>query len=551
MNIDDFAEILKIGESINTEFKSWNKVSDMKKRINLAVDELIAFANNKGGTLYFGVEDNGEVTGCDGNYDLQNIIESIYEKTRPSIFVDPEEIEYNGKKVIALTVASDGITHATTDGRCLKRLGKNSKPFYPDEMSNRYSEIQSSDFSGRILSDSTEDDINKLEVYKLKEKLKARNPESTLADMDDIAFLRDLALVKSDSGNIKLTVAGLLFVGKEQAINRLLPQAEVIYLHYSESNLEEYDARLDMKAPIISVIDRLSEKIQDSNRIVNVQVGLFRLEIVDFPEKVFQEALLNALSHRDYQSQGAVYVKHYPDKVVIENPGAFLDGITENNIITHPSVPRNKLIAETLQHLKYVQRTGQGVDIIFREMISSGKPFPEYKSYNDAVSLTIYSAIDDIDFVKFIANEENGLSRSFSLSELMILRYLKDNRKITMSEAEILIQEARDQAQNACNNLKRYGLIELSGNEYMLTAKIYDELKNSVDYTKDKAIQYIKAREMILEYIRDRGFINNELVRELCGFSQKQARIILQRMRKENLIELSEKGRYAKYIIKK
>lgn len=551
MNIDDFAEILKIGESINTEFKSWNKVSDMKKRINLAVDELIAFANNKGGTLYFGVEDNGEVTGCDGNYDLQNIIESIYEKTRPSIFVDPEEIEYNGKKVIALTVASDGITHATTDGRCLKRLGKNSKPFYPDEMSNRYSEIQSSDFSGRILSDSTEDDINKLEVYKLKEKLKARNPESTLADMDDIAFLRDLALVKSDSGHIKLAVAGLLFVGKEQAINRLLPQAEVIYLHYSESNLEEYDARLDMKAPIISVIDRLSEKIQDSNRIVNVQVGLFRLEIVDFPEKVFQEALLNALSHRDYQSQGAVYVKHYPDKIVIENPGAFLDGITENNIITHPSVPRNKLIAETLQHLKYVQRTGQGVDIIFREMISSGKPFPEYKSYNDAVSLTIYSAIDDIDFVKFIANEENGLSRSFSLSELMILRYLKDNRKITMSEAESLIQEARDQAQNACNNLKRYGLIELSGNEYMLTAKIYDELKNSVDYTKDKAIQYIKAREMILEYIRDRGFINNELVRELCGFSQKQARIILQRMRKENLIELSEKGRYAKYIIKK
>lgn len=551
MNIDDFVEILKIGESINTEFKSWNKVSDMKKRINLAVDELIAFANNKGGTLYFGVEDNGEVTGCEGNYDLQNIIESIYEKTRPSIFVDPEEIEYNGKKVIALTVASDGITHATTDGRCLKRLGKNSKPFYPDEMSNRYSEIQSSDFSGRILSDSTEDDINKLEVYKLKEKLKARNPESTLADMDDIAFLRDLALVKSDSGNIKLTVAGLLFVGKEQAINRLLPQAEVIYLHYSESNLEEYDARLDMKAPIISVIDRLSEKIQDSNRIVNVQVGLFRLEIVDFPEKVFQEALLNALSHRDYQSQGAVYVKHYPDKIVIENPGAFLDGITENNIITHPSVPRNKLIAETLQHLKYVQRTGQGVDIIFREMISSGKPFPEYKSYNDAVSLTIYSAIDDIDFVKFIANEENGLSRSFSLSELMILRYLKDNRKITMSEAESLIQEARDQAQNACNNLKRYGLIELSGNEYMLTAKIYDELKNSVDYTKDKAIQYIKAREMILEYIRDRGFINNELVRELCGFSQKQARIILQRMRKENLIELSEKGRYAKYIIKK
>lgn len=91
------------------------------------------------------------------------------------------------------------------------------------------------------------------------------------------------------------------------------------------------------------------------------------MEIVDFTLKVFQEALLNALAHRDYQNQGSVYVKHYPDKVVIENPGGFPEGITQNNIITHPSVSRNKLIAETLQRLKYVQRTGQGV-ILFIEI---------------------------------------------------------------------------------------------------------------------------------------------------------------------------------------
>ena len=89
------------------------------------------------------------------------------------------------------------------------------------------------------------------------------------------------------------------------------------------------------------------------------------------------------------------------DRIVIENPGGFLDGITENNIITHPSVPRNKLIAETLQNLKYVQRTGQGVDIMFKDMVSMGKPYPRYKSFNDAVSLTIFNAIDNTGFVKF------------------------------------------------------------------------------------------------------------------------------------------------------
>lgn len=548
MNISEFENVLKKGESTNVEFKSWIKASNMKERIALVVDELIAFANSKGGTVYLGVEDNGIVTGCIGNYDLQGIVEAIYDKTRPPLFTEAGEIEYKGKIVITLSVEHDGITYATTDGRCLRRLGKNSKPYYPDEMSNKYSAIQNPDFSGQIIAESTVNDINKLEVYRLKEKLKARDSESTLSDMEDMAFLNDLGLIKNDEGKVRLTIAGLLFVGKEQAIHRLLPQAEVIYLHYSQLNLEEYDARLDMKAPIISVIDRLSQKIQDTNRIVNVQVGLFRLEIVDFSQKVFQEALLNALTHRDYQNQAAIYVKHYPDKIVIENPGGFPEGINENNIITHPSVPRNKLIAETLQRLKYVQRTGQGVDIIFRDMVSSGKPYPEYRDYNDAVTLSIYSAIDDIEFVKFISREQNLRQKNFSLSELMILRYLTDNRRISLSITVDLIQGTKDMAQKSLNSLIREGFIEISGKEYMLTAKMYEAVKSSVEYTKDRVIQYIKAKEMIMEYIEGNGYITNEKTRELCGFTKQQARSALDKMRGEDLIQLVGAGRSSKYI---
>lgn len=550
MTLLEFEKILKQGESIHTEFKSWIKAKNMRERIALAVDELIAFANAKGGTVYLGVEDNGEVTGCTGNYDLQNIVESIYDKTRPGLFTEIDELEYEGKKVICLSVESDGITYATTDGKCLRRLGKNSKPYYPDEMSNRYSTVQTPDFSGQIIVESTEDDINKLEIYKLKEKLKARDPESTLSQMDDMSFLNDLGLVKYDEGKLKLTIAGLLFVGKEKSIHRLLPQAEVIYLHYSQDNLEEYDARLDMKLPIISIIDRLSEKIQDSNRIVNVQVGLFRLEIVDFTLKVFQEALLNALAHRDYQNQGSVYVKHYPDKVVIENPGGFPEGITKNNIITHPSVPRNKLIAETLQRLKYVQRTGQGVDIIYRDMVSSGKPYPEYRSYNDAVSLTMYSGIDDIEFVKFIAEEQNSRQRNFSLAELMILRYLTDNRRISFSDAKELSQGTRDITQKSLNNLVKEGLIEVSGKKYMLTAKMYQAVKSDIEYMKDKVLQYVKAKGRIMEYIQKTGDITNAQVQDLCGYTRQQARMTLDKMRKENLIILQGRGRYAKYVMR-
>ncbi len=168
-------QILQHGENTTIEFKSWEKAKSMKERVNLAVDELLAFANSRGGTVYFGVEDDGEVTGCSGNYDLQNMLEAIYDKTRPPLFVEYEEIIYQGKKIIALSVKSDGTKYSTADGRFLKRLGKNSKPFYPEEMSHFYTASQSPDFSSQIIADSTTDDINMVEVYNLKQKLKIRD----------------------------------------------------------------------------------------------------------------------------------------------------------------------------------------------------------------------------------------------------------------------------------------------------------------------------------------------------------------------------------------
>lgn len=541
-------EALQIGESIDIEFKSWIKASGMKERISLAVDELIAFANCKGGTVYFGVEDNGEVTGCTGNYDLQALREAIYDKTRPPMFTEIDEIVYEEKTVITITVEADGKTYATTDGRCLKRLGKNSKPYYPDEMSHIYSAIHTNDFSAQIIAESSLDDINLMVVYALKEKLRIRDSASTLPDLDDMAFLRDLKLIVNDNGQDKLTIAGLLFVGKEQSIQRLLPQAEVIYLHYSKDNLEEYNLRMDMKQPIITVVDRLTEKIQNDNKIKNVQIGLFRLEVADFSEKVFQEALLNALSHRDYQQMGAVYVKHYPDKIVIENPGGFLDGITAENIITHPSSPRNKLIAETLQSLKYVQRTGQGVDIIYKEMVSMGKPYPVYRVFNDAVQLTIGSAMEDPDFVKFIVKEQDSKQISLSLSQLMILRYIVENRKIKLSDAQRIAQVSDEDARKCCTELMRFGLIEIVGKEYMLTARVYEAVKSQVEYTRDKVVQYIKAKDMIMEYLSTNNSITNAIIRELCGFTKQQARTTIEKMIKDELVTKVGAGPATKYV---
>lgn len=200
----------------------------------------VALANTKGGLILVGVEDDGEITGCE-NYDTQNIIEGIYDRTMPKLFCEVEEVSTDDKVILKISIQKGNNIYTTSAGEVYKRLGKNTKPMPPDEFPITESAKVNKDFSNVIIDDSSEEDIDSLEVHKIKEKLKARDPESTLPLMEDRAFLKDLYLVRQIEDKIKLTVAGMLFVGKQSAINRTIPQAEVIYLHYSDINKTEYD----------------------------------------------------------------------------------------------------------------------------------------------------------------------------------------------------------------------------------------------------------------------------------------------------------------------
>lgn len=547
MDVKFIKDMIEEGESITVEFKSWVKTPNFKELIKLSVKELVALANTNGGYLLIGVEDNKEVTGC-SELDEQNIIESIYDRTVPNLYTDAKKVYINEKVVMVVHVDKGNTIYATSSGECYKRLGKNSKPFYPEEMKIK-KDYQ--DYSSKIIDESTIDDINLMEVYNLKEKLKVRDQNSTLFELDDMTFLRDLSLIKDVNDKICLTVAGLLFVGKEESIKRLLPQAEVIYLHYNDNNREEYDNRLDLKLPIVSILDKLTEKIQTYNHLINVQVGLFRIEIYDFSERVFQEALLNALSHRRYDSPGSVYVKHYSDRIVIENPGGFLEDINEHNIITHPSLPRNKLIAETLQRLKYVQRTGQGIDIMFKDMITMGKPYPEYVAYTNSIRLTLYSSTSDLEFVKFIVEKQESRQKTFNLSELMILRYLYENKNISLANAVELTQRNASEVKHVFNQLEKEMLIELSGRVYMLTAQVYNEVKSDVHYTQDKTATYLKSKHLIIEYLEKNNTINRSTVMELCRCTNRQAGYYLSKLINEQYIVKLGVGKATVYRLSK
>ena len=85
-------------------------------------------------------------------------------------------------------------------------------------------------------------------------------------------------------------------------------------------------------------------------------------------------------------------------------------------------------------------------------MVSMGKPYPKYRSFNDAVSLRIFSAIDNTEFVKFITEIQDKNSKIMTLAEMMILRALLDNRKEQLSALADTVQKSLDETRNHVMN---------------------------------------------------------------------------------------------------
>lgn len=544
----EIIEIIQRGENKYVEFKSWVK-ANKKELMNILTNEAVGFANTDGGIILVGVEDDGEITGCN-DFDEQNIIESIYDKTMPKLFPDIDVIRFAGKVILKITVKKSPEIVATSKGVVYKRLGKNTKPFYPSEYTSNNIKGFKGDYSAKIIEPTNKDDIDFAEVERLKLKIQSRDKDSTLYQSDNITFLKDLRLIDVVGDDIQLTVAGLLFVGTKEAIAKYMPQAEIIILTYSDGHTE-YNKRLELKMPLVQSVDRIQQFFEDRNGIKNIQMGLFKLEVQDYPINVFQEALLNAISHRDYESNSSIFVKFYPNEIIIENPGSFPSGVDSTNIITHPSSPRNKLVAETFQKLKYVQRSGQGVDIIFKDMLSLGKSAPEYNLFSEAVSLTLRSSLEDIEFLKFITKEEEN-NGEFSVSEICILKYVKSNKTITLGKAAEVAQITTQSSANVLNKLcqKRNILQREAKNKYMFTHRVYENLDDNIEYTKDKDFDEIQAKTMIIDYLNKNGSITRLDVERLCGFSSTSSKRILQRLRESEIIVLEGRARASYYRLK-
>jgi len=99
----------------------------------------------------------------------------------------------------------------------------------------------------------------------------------------------------------------------------------------------------------------------------------------ELPPEVVREAIVNAVAHRDYTSNGSVQVMLFSDRLEVWNPGTLPPSLTLETLRRpHGSVPGNPLLAEPLYLAKYIERMGTGTGDMINLCKKAGLPEPEF-----------------------------------------------------------------------------------------------------------------------------------------------------------------------------
>ena len=99
----------------------------------------------------------------------------------------------------------------------------------------------------------------------------------------------------------------------------------------------------------------------------------------EMPPEVVREAIVNAVAHRDYTSNGSVQVMLFSDRLEVWNPGTLPPSLTLEKLRhPHGSVPGNPLLAEPLYLTKYIERMGTGTGDMIKLCRKAGLPEPEF-----------------------------------------------------------------------------------------------------------------------------------------------------------------------------
>ena len=496
------------------------KPSDRRKCI---LGYVVALANANGGYLVLGMEDAfpHKVVGtsqCENA--LGKLENEIYKALQ--IPVDAYELfDEQNNRVVVVEIPRHPVGKALRfEDVPLWRSGEELIPM-PDKVLFSILQETDPDYSQAICEGVTIDDLDKEAIDILKEKYARKQNNPTFTSLSDRQALSDLKLIE---GN-KVTNAAVLLVGKAEIIQQNFHTPKVQHEFRTTEGQERFDKRLSFVAPFYILIDQLWKAVNDRNGSVPVQEGAYMFDIPFFNEEVIREVINNAFAHRDYRLASEIVIKQYPTKLSVISPGGFPIGVTLENILTVSSTPRNRLLADVLAATGIVERSGQGMDVIFRLTLSEGKQTPDYSKTNDYQVTAILSAtVKDPGFALFIKSIQQELPENQKLSVFDVLTFCAIREGKQPKDKEI------------AKRLYSMGYLEKRGKtsaiRYILPRRYYELTGNQSEYSELTDWDDEQIWSVLFRYLKKYGTAKKTDIAKLIGqhISDSQLRRLLERL---------------------
>ncbi len=302
---------------------------------------------------------------------------------------------------------------------------------------------------------------------------------------------------------------------------------------------------------MIEEILEVESEAKRNNPVREVTIGFQVHRVRAIPNRSLREAILNACCHRDWSIHGPTVVEHIGNHFYVTSPGGLIGGVREDNIITHPSVPRYRTLMDAMRQTGLVEREGVGIDHLFADMIRIGSLPPIVETLADpAVRITLLGRPVNENWFRLFADLSPITGRDDVDAALLVWRAAQGKSLfLTGHSCGPLLQRGPASAEAALNRVASYTLRSPDDTSLLTPMRTLPDTPPA--WTLSKAARAslglpvsIASPESALAWARERGRISSTEYRQMTGVSMATATKHLKVLAEEGRLEpSSETGR--------
>jgi ATP-dependent DNA helicase RecG len=324
---------------------------------------MCAMSNSSGGTIYIGVNDDCIIEGISPEevrrYNAW-ISDAASQLIRPAIYPQTQIIEIDGK-IILLIEVSEGSSKPYQDnkGAFWVKTGSDKRVASPQELLRLFQQNSQLGLD-EMVTYAKIDEIDLTRFNSFFERTNGVEFSSTTLKLEQV--LNNMNLAKED----KLTLGGLLIFGKN--VQEIKPFCLIRAISFPGNEISDntFIDKRDCNGTLEEQFRSAMLFLKNNLSHIQVQTSFNSPGVLEIDERALEEAVVNALLHRDYSKNAVIRLLIFKDRVELISPGSLPNHLTVENIKSGNSVMRNSLLASYGTKILPYSGIGSGIPRIIK-----------------------------------------------------------------------------------------------------------------------------------------------------------------------------------------